>query len=144
MTLGSELVGEVKNIFSSQWTSRDGLKVPESDELKLGNDAVKLSGTVLYADLSQSTAMVRGHKDWFAAEVYKTYLYCAAKIIRSLGGAVGLRWGQSDGRVHWLGEEHYGTKVRTPDPLGSQAHHSTYDERTLSEEHVRAEAGRRH
>ena len=32
--------------------------------------------------------MVQGYKDWFAAEVYKTYLYCAAKIIRSLGGSV--------------------------------------------------------
>lgn len=32
--------------------------------------------------------MVKGHKDWFAAEVYKSYLYCAAKIIRARGGII--------------------------------------------------------
>lgn len=32
--------------------------------------------------------MVKGYEDWFAAEVYKSYLYCAAKIIRASGGIV--------------------------------------------------------
>ena len=32
--------------------------------------------------------MVKGYKDWFAAEIYKTYLYCAAKIIRANGGVI--------------------------------------------------------
>jgi class 3 adenylate cyclase len=31
---------------------------------------------------------VKGYKAWFAAEVYKTYLYCASKIIRSNGGSI--------------------------------------------------------
>jgi class 3 adenylate cyclase len=43
---------------------------------------------VLYADLAASTKMVRGYKDWFSAEVYKSYLYCAAKIIRARGGVI--------------------------------------------------------
>lgn len=32
--------------------------------------------------------MVKGYKDWFAADVYKSYFYFAAKIIRSRGGTV--------------------------------------------------------
>ena len=88
MALADELIAEVKSIFHEQWTSRDGEVVPESEDLKLGNEAVKLDGTVLYADLSASTALVGGYKPHFAAEVYKAYLHCAAKIIRSEGGII--------------------------------------------------------
>jgi class 3 adenylate cyclase len=62
--------------------------VPEASDLKLSNDAVKISGTVLYADLADSTNLVKNYKDFFAAEVYKNYLYCAAKIIRLRGGII--------------------------------------------------------
>src|SRR4051812_36873707 len=55
---------------------------------KLSNDAVEIDGTVLYADLAESTPLVKGYKDWFAAEVYKNYLYCAARIIRLRGGVI--------------------------------------------------------
>jgi class 3 adenylate cyclase len=88
MTLRDDLLAAVKKTLSSSWTTRDGQKVPEPDEVNLGNDAVKLSGTVLYADLSESTGLVTGYRDWFAAEIYKSYLYCAAKIIRSLDGSI--------------------------------------------------------
>ena len=51
MSLGEDLTKEVRKIFKDAWTTRDGQKVPESEDLRLGNDAVKLDGTVLYADL---------------------------------------------------------------------------------------------
>lgn len=88
MTVKDELEAFVAKTFKDQWTTRQGTKVPETPELGLGNDAVKLSGTVLYADLSESTALVNTTKDWFAAEVYKCYLYCAAKVIRARGGTI--------------------------------------------------------
>jgi len=88
MALAEELQVEVKKIFREQWTTRDGEVVPESEDLKLGNDAIKLDGTVLYADLSASTTLVDGYKSHFAAEIYKAYLHCAAKIIRSEGGVI--------------------------------------------------------
>jgi len=88
MSLGDDLKSEVAKFFSEQWTTREGQKVPESSDLKLANDAVKLEATVLYADLSGSTKLVDGYKPHFAAEIYKSYLHCAAKIIRSEGGAI--------------------------------------------------------
>jgi class 3 adenylate cyclase len=88
MSLGDDLKVEVKKIFSQQWSTRDGQQVPDYDDLKLSNDAVKLDGTVLYADLSGSTKLVDGSKDHFAAEIYKTYLHCAAKIITSEDGMI--------------------------------------------------------
>lgn len=88
MTLRDDLKAYVKKTHDDKWVTRDGQKVPEADDVKLGTDAVKLDGTVLYADLADSTALVKGFKDWFAAEVYKNYLHCATKIIRSEGGEV--------------------------------------------------------
>ena len=88
MSLGEEFADEVQKIFTEKWSTREGKKVPESEDLALGNDAVKLDGTVLYADLDDSTSLVDYYKPAFAAEIYKAYLNCAAKIIRSEGGVI--------------------------------------------------------
>lgn len=88
MGLADDLNAEVTKIFKEQWTTRDGTVVPDSPDLKLANDAVKLAGTVLYADLAESTALVKASTPAFAAEVYKTYLSCACRIIRANGGEI--------------------------------------------------------
>lgn len=88
MTLNTDLTAAVQTIFQSVWSQRDGTVVPEPENLRLGNDAVNLQATVLYADLAESTALVDGHTAVFAAEVYKSYLHCAAKIIKSQGGSI--------------------------------------------------------
>lgn len=88
MSLADDLERDVAHIFGDQWSKRDGTVVPDSEDLKLGNDAVELEGTVLYADLSASTALVDAYKAHFPAEVYKAFLHCAAKIIRNEGGVI--------------------------------------------------------
>src|SRR5678809_430939 len=88
MGLREDIETEVKRIFRERWDTRDGTVVPEFDDLGLANEAVKLDGAVLYADISGSTRMVDAHKDHFSAEVYKTYLYCAAKLIREENGCL--------------------------------------------------------
>jgi class 3 adenylate cyclase len=88
MSTAKEIRDEVARILATNWKSRDGQVVPDSDSIKLGNDAVKLDGTVLYADLADSTALVNTYKAHFAAEIYKTYLVTACRIIRDLGGDI--------------------------------------------------------
>jgi class 3 adenylate cyclase len=88
MSFSDDLKAQVVKIFKEGWAERDGTVVPTSDDVKLGNDAVKLQATVLYADLDASTNLVDKYKAQFAAEVYKTFLYCAAKIIRAEGGEI--------------------------------------------------------
>jgi class 3 adenylate cyclase len=78
----------VSDIFRSQWSTRAGRVVPESTDIGLGNDAVELDATVLYADIDGSTTMVDTLNPKIAAELYKSYLICAAKIITSEGGAI--------------------------------------------------------
>ncbi len=88
MAFGDNLKSEVRKILQEQWTTRRGRVVPETDNLKLGNDAVTLDGTVLYADLDDSTELVNTVEPTFAAEIYKIYLVCAARIIRSENGKI--------------------------------------------------------
>jgi class 3 adenylate cyclase len=88
MSLKEKLQEYANNTFSEKWDTRKGQKVPETDDIKLGNEAVLLDATVLYADLDESTSLVDNHKPWFAAEIYKTFLYCSAKIIRKFGGII--------------------------------------------------------
>src|SRR3989442_9814444 len=47
-----------------------------------------MEGTVLYADIADSTGLVNNFKAWFAAEIYKAYLVGACRIIRNNGGEV--------------------------------------------------------
>src|ERR1700722_5313325 len=88
MGLKDDLEQEVVATFKAPWTTRDGTVVPADDSVTLGNDAIKLTATVLYADISGSTQMVDKRADFVAAEIYKTFLHCAAKIIRSESGVI--------------------------------------------------------
>jgi len=88
MALKEDLEKEVAAIFRATWTERDGTTVPSEDSLRLSNDAVKLDATVLYADLADSTKLVDNNSSQFAAEIYKTFLLCAAKIIKAENGSI--------------------------------------------------------
>src|ERR1035438_8836510 len=88
MALKEDLEVAVKKIFHDSWGSRDGRVVPVPEDLGLGNDAVKLNATVLYADIADSTKLVDTSTPQFAAEVYRSYLTCAAKIVKANGGVI--------------------------------------------------------
>ena len=88
MSSSKDFTKSVRKIFRETWTPRKGRKVPEPKDLGLGNNAVELDGTVLYADLDDSTNLVDSYPPKFAAKIYKAYLSCAAKIIRSEDGVI--------------------------------------------------------
>lgn len=90
MGLKEDLDTQVRKIFREQWTTRAGASVPAPEDLKLGsNDAVEFDrATVLYADLSGSTALVDAQPWTFAAEIYKVFLHCAGQIIKNQGGTI--------------------------------------------------------
>ena len=89
MALKDDLQSEVAKIFRETWTTRDGRVVPAPEDIALSNDAVVIEkAAVLYADLAGSTGLVNSQTWEFAAEVYKTFLYCAAKLAREQGGTI--------------------------------------------------------
>lgn len=58
MALKEDLLVEVDGIVKSRWDTRNGQVVPSPEDVQLGNHAVTLEATVLYADLANSTNMV--------------------------------------------------------------------------------------
>lgn len=90
MALTDDLKAEVTQIFRAQWEEEEATDVPEPEDVILGgNYASSLDeATVLYADLDGSTAMVDSMTWTFSAEIYKTFLLCAAKIIRAENGTI--------------------------------------------------------
>lgn len=89
MALIDDLKSQVATIFRDTWGTTSGRVVPAPSSVGLGNQAIEFDeAVVLYADLDGSTAMV-DNKTWqFSAEIYKTYLHCAAKIIKSEDGVI--------------------------------------------------------
>lgn len=89
MVSAADLRADVAKVVSTlPWNIRDGRIVPDTTSVSLGLDGVRITGVVLYADLADSTIMVDSYPDWFAAEVYKAFLVCAAKLIRHEGGVI--------------------------------------------------------
>ena len=88
MGMTDDLNAEVNKIIKEQWSTTDGRVVPETENVELGNKGINLDATCLYADLAESTNLVNTLNPQIAAEVYKCYLNCACRIIRSQGGAI--------------------------------------------------------
>ena len=88
MALKEELENHCDSIFKAAWTRRDGTVVPSDTSLTYANTGINLEGAVLYADLAASTKLVDANTPEFAAEIYKTFLHVAGKIIRSECGAI--------------------------------------------------------
>jgi class 3 adenylate cyclase len=85
----ADILADVATIFRSSWKRSPGLKVPDVERLALkGNHGIDIDGTVLYADMSDSTKLVENFKDEFAAEIYKAYLLAACRIINDDGGSI--------------------------------------------------------
>jgi len=88
MRFVEELRKEVDSILRTRWETRNGNVLPDAEDVQLGNDAVKLQGTVLYADLADSSGLVKNHSETFATEIYKSFLISACRIIRQNGGEI--------------------------------------------------------
>jgi class 3 adenylate cyclase len=81
------LRSEVADTVKAAWNYRDGEVVPKSEDVGLGNVGVKMQAVFLYADLADSTELVLQNSS-IAAEVVKSYLRGATRLIRKNGGEV--------------------------------------------------------
>ena len=89
MSLKEDLQAEVAQIYAAEWEENKTAAVPAPEDIRLNSHAKNLqTATVLYADLDGSTNMVDKFHWWFSAEIYQTYLRCAARVIRSNDGVI--------------------------------------------------------
>lgn len=93
MPLKDVLKAEVGRIFTNQWDTSQGRKVPVIDTttspgFTFKNVGSYIDATVLYADLADSTLLVNEKPKWFAAEIYKAFLFCAGKLVLDESGEI--------------------------------------------------------
>lgn len=89
MTFKEDLVTKVRELAHEAWGDiPSGYAVPTPDDLTFSNTGRRLNACILYADICGSTAMVNDLTDTLAAEYYKAYLHCAAKIIKRNDGEI--------------------------------------------------------
>lgn len=89
MAIADDIKNNAEATFRVRWETRNGTVVPEPEDLKLANEAVYFKrATILYADLDASTEMVENKLWYFSAEIYKTFLYAASRLIRNQGGSI--------------------------------------------------------
>ena len=84
----NDIASDTSSIFKTKWERRKGKIVPDSESVRLGNDAIEIEAAVLYADLASSTALVSGYKDYFAAEIIKSFLLASCSVIRNNEGEI--------------------------------------------------------
>jgi class 3 adenylate cyclase len=89
MASKAELESNIRNTFAEQWKMSEGRTVPATTDIAMNNTARRFElATFLYADLDGSTRMVETLSWQRCAEIYKTYLYCASRMIRDHAGDV--------------------------------------------------------
>jgi class 3 adenylate cyclase len=89
MTLKDDLTTKVREFAQEIWSEiPNGYVVPTPDDLTFGNTGRRLNACILYADICGSTALVNHLSDTLAAEYYKAYLHCGAKIIKRNDGEI--------------------------------------------------------
>jgi class 3 adenylate cyclase len=88
LALESDLASEVTNILRLHWSVRNGSAVPETEEVAVGNEGVKLDAAVLSVDLSDSIVWAQNGPPEFAAELYKIFLRSANRVISGNHGRI--------------------------------------------------------
>lgn len=112
MSLKLDLESDIGNVFSQEWQETLGRVVPAPTDVGLNNKATFLKdAVVLYADLDGSTVMVDSKRWEFSAEIYKSFLLSAAKIIKSESGAITAYDGDRIMAI-FIGEGKYDRAVR--------------------------------
>ncbi len=88
MTLLEDLNSGVDNILKTPLDIRNGRIVPSSEDIALANGGSRFYGTILYADLAQSSQLATEFQQRTAAKVIKSFLLCCTKIITEHDGTV--------------------------------------------------------
>jgi adenylate cyclase len=88
MAWTEDLNSWVKDIYNTTFDVRDGQVVPESENVKLIDGAVKVDATFLYADLAGSSKLAQACPWTTTAKIIRSYLFCAVKLVRAWGGEI--------------------------------------------------------
>lgn len=87
MALRDDLGQRIDATLLQDWSMRDGRVVPRTENIVLAGGGVELTGTMLFADLADSTELAMWDRR-VTARVCKAFLSCTTSIIAAEGGEV--------------------------------------------------------
>lgn len=88
MGFKDDCTAAVAEIAKTPFNFRTGLVVPETEDIVLRNGAVELNAAYLYADMADSTGLVKHFSSFDAARIIRAYLNAVSRVIRHHGGAI--------------------------------------------------------
>ncbi len=88
MSKADEISNDVQSTINTQWNRKNGNKIPDTEDIALSGGAVEIDATFLYADLANSSKMVKELDRRIAAKILKSFLASASKLIKHNDGKV--------------------------------------------------------
>jgi adenylate cyclase len=88
MTAMEEFDAKLTNIFYAGWNVQDARVVPKTEDVVQYNGAKRLEATYMYADMADSTLLVKRLEPEVAARVIRAFLRVAVDCIRAKGGHI--------------------------------------------------------
>lgn len=79
---------KLTSILYSSWNIQDARVVPKTEDVVQRDGAKRLEATYLYADMADSTLLVKRFPAEIAARVVRAYLRIAVDCIRAKGGHI--------------------------------------------------------
>lgn len=87
-TAMEEFESKLDQILYADWDTQDARVVPKTEDVKQYNGAKKLNATYLYADMADSTLLVKRFEPEMAARIIRAYLRIAVDCMRAKGGHI--------------------------------------------------------
>lgn len=88
MKSSAEIIEDACAFLKSQWQIHKCEVVPDASKISLDTDAGEFEGVVLYADMADSSELVKKYAKQFSARIYKAFLHSVCETIRNNGGSI--------------------------------------------------------
>jgi adenylate cyclase len=82
MATKDDIIKEVDNFFTGNYTITDGRVIPDVDDISFGKNGKEIELAMLFIDIRESTKIVDSLRRITAAKMYKSFLWGVAKIAK--------------------------------------------------------------
>lgn len=88
MTAMEDYDNKLTQILYADWSIQDARVVPKTEDVAQRDGAKRITATYLYADMADSTLLVKRFEPEMSARVIRSYLRIAVDCIRAKGGHI--------------------------------------------------------
>jgi len=85
---GESFNDKMNEILATPWDSQEARVIPKTEDVAQRDGAKRIDATFMYADMADSTLLIKRYKKEFAARVVRMYLRAAVDCMRNRGGHI--------------------------------------------------------